>query len=57
MELPSKILENAVNYFESLPGVGRRTAIRYALSVLKMPKKDGAAFGNSILQMTSELRF
>ena len=57
MELPSKFLENAVNYFESLPGVGRRTAIRYALSVLKMPKRDGAAFGNSILQMTSELRF
>ncbi|GAB5540014.1 MAG: recombination mediator RecR [Salibacteraceae bacterium] len=57
MDLPSKLLENAVSYFESLPGVGRRTAIRYALSILKMPSKDGSAFGESIKLISTELRF
>ncbi|MEZ4722761.1 MAG: recombination mediator RecR [Flavobacteriales bacterium] len=57
MDLPSKLLERTVEYFESLPGVGRRTALRYALHVLKMPPKDGRAFGESITRMVNELGF
>ena len=57
MELPSKLLEKCVEYFESLPGVGRRTALRYTLQLLKMPKKDAHEFGQSISRMINELGF
>ncbi|GAB4375736.1 MAG: recombination mediator RecR [Salibacteraceae bacterium] len=57
MELPSKLLEKAVEHFESLPGVGRKTALRYALQVLRMGKTDAVAFGQSICQMANELKF
>lgn len=57
MELPSRLLEKTVEYFESLPGVGRRTALRYALQVLKMPSQEGEGFGEAISRMVRELQF
>lgn len=57
MELPSKLLEKTVEYFESLPGVGRRTALRYTLHLLKMPKREANEFGESISRMIAELGF
>lgn len=57
MDLPSKLLEKTVEYFESLPGVGRRTALRYALHLLKMPPAEARNFGESISRMISELGF
>jgi recombination protein RecR len=57
MDLPSKLLEKTVEYFESLPGVGRRTALRYALQLLKMPKDDANAFGEAISRLSKELKF
>lgn len=57
MELPSKLLEKTVSYFESLPGVGRRTALRYTLELLKMNQEDAERFGNSISQLVNELGF
>ena len=44
MEIPSKILENAVNEIATLPGVGKRTAMRYALHLLKSPEGDFTSF-------------
>ncbi len=57
MELPSKLLEKTVEHFESLPGVGRRTALRYTLHLLKMHKRDSLAFGADISRMVEDLRF
>lgn len=57
MDLPSKLLEKTVEYFESLPGVGRRTALRYALHLLKMPPKEAQGFGEAISRMIAELGF
>ena len=57
MDLPSKLLEKTVEYFESLPGVGRRTALRYALQLLKMPKDEANAFGEAISRLSKELKF
>ncbi len=57
MELPSKLLEKTVEHFESLPGVGRRTAMRYALHLLKLQPKTGLDFGTSIQRLVSELNF
>ena len=39
MDFPSKILENAVNEISQLPGIGKRTALRLALHILKQPEK------------------
>jgi recombination protein RecR len=57
MDLPSKLLEKTVEYFESLPGVGKRTALRYTLHILKMPTEDGQGFGESIKRMVADLQF
>ena len=57
MELPSKLLEKAVSYFESLPGVGRRTALRYTLQLLKMQKEEALNFGASMIKLVEELGF
>lgn len=57
MDLPSKLLEKTVEHFESLPGVGRRTAMRYALHLLKLPPKNGVDFGESIKKLVTELGF
>lgn len=57
MELPSKLLEKTVSYFESLPGVGRRTALRYTLELLKMSPDDAKGFGQAISKMVDELGF
>jgi recombination protein RecR len=35
MQLPSTLLENAVNEFAKLPGVGKKTALRLVLHLLK----------------------
>lgn len=57
MDLPSKLLEKTVEYFESLPGVGKRTALRYTLHILKLSQEEGRGFGESIKRMVSELQF
>lgn len=57
MELPSQLLERAVSHFESLPGVGRRTALRYTLHLLKLKKSESRSFGEDIQRMVDELQF
>ena len=44
MEIPSKILNNAVEEIATLPGVGKRSALRYALHLLGTSDSDFAAF-------------
>jgi recombination protein RecR len=40
MDFSSKLLENAVNEMAQLPGIGRRTALRLVLHLLKQPKEQ-----------------
>ena len=40
MEFSSKLLENAVNEIAQLPGIGKRTALRLALHLIKQPKEQ-----------------
>ncbi|NCF31632.1 MAG: recombination protein RecR, partial [Bacteroidetes bacterium] len=40
MEFSSKLLENAVLEISQLPGIGKRTALRLALHLLKQPKEN-----------------
>lgn len=57
MELPSAILEQAVDALASLPGVGKRSAMRYALHLLKETPEDVASFAESIIRLKRDIHF
>jgi len=52
----SKLLESAVTEFARLPGVGRKTALRLVLHLLKQDKVTAEALGNSIIQLCNEVK-
>ncbi len=51
----SKILERAIDEFALLPGVGRRTALKYALSIIKRGDSDVNRFLNAISALKTDL--
>ena len=53
---PSRLLENAVNEFAKLPGIGRKSALRLVLHLLKQDLQDVEIFGNSLIQLRSEIK-
>jgi recombination protein RecR len=54
-EFPSKALENAVNHFASLPGIGRKTAFRLVMSLLRKEKEAVIRFGESIVTLHDDI--
>ncbi|OFY17997.1 MAG: recombination protein RecR [Bacteroidetes bacterium GWF2_33_38] len=52
---PSKLLENAVNEFSKLPGIGSKTALRLVLHLLKQSNEEVNLFGNSIIKLKDEI--
>jgi recombination protein RecR len=56
-EYPSKLLANAIEQFSSLPGVGRRTAMRFALFLLKQEKEEVNRFGEAFITLRNEIRY
>ena len=56
-EFPSRLLENAVNEFASLPGVGRKTAFRLVMNLLKRDAGEVQRFGESILKLRGEIHY
>ena len=57
MQLPSSLLENAVNEFAKLPGIGKKTALRMVLHLLKQDVNDVTHFSETIAKMRSEIKF
>jgi recombination protein RecR len=57
MQLSSQLLESAVKEFSRLPGIGKKTALRLVLHLLKQEKKDVQQFSNIISQMREEIKF
>ena len=57
MDFSSKLLENAVNEMSQLPGIGKRTALRLLLHLLKQPKDQTARLSNSLQQLREEINF
>ncbi|WP_077400124.1 recombination mediator RecR [Cellulophaga omnivescoria] len=57
MDFSSKLLENAVYEISQLPGIGKRTALRLALHLLKQPKDQTSALSNSLLKLREEIKF
>ncbi len=57
MEYPSKKIEAAVNELASLPGIGRKTALRLALHILKQSEGAAEKLGESIIEMRKGVKF
>ena len=54
---PSKLLEDAVQAIGSLPGVGKRSALRLALHLLRQPSENVRHFADSIVRMREEAKY
>ena len=57
MNFPSKLVENAVEQLSSLPGIGRKSALRLVLHILKKEKLIVEQFGNSFIQLINEINY
>ena len=56
-EFPSKLLENAVNEFASLPGIGRKTAYRLVMNMLRRDAEEVKRFGETIIRLHEEIHY
>jgi len=57
MEMSSKLLEKAVAEISQLPGIGKRTALRLALHLLKQPEEHTRLLTDSLQKMREDIRF
>jgi len=57
MEFSSKLLEKAVNEMSQLPGIGKRTALRLVLHLLKQPKEQTTFLSQALTSMREEVQF
>jgi len=57
MQFSSALLETAVNEFAKLPGIGKKTALRLVLHLLKQDPSAARAFGETVLKMRQDIRF
>ena len=56
-QYPSQLLEKAVTEFSKLPGIGRKTALRLMLHLLRQPKEDVDGFAESIVKMVHDVKY
>lgn len=56
MDFSSKLLENAVNEVSRLPGIGKRTALRLVLHLLKQPEENTSYLTEALQQLRSEVK-
>lgn len=56
-EFPSKLIENAVREISKLPGIGKKTAIRLVLYLLKEDKEETAALAESLVNLRSRIQY
>ncbi|MFT4902886.1 MAG: recombination protein RecR [Thalassomonas sp.] len=57
MNFPSKLVENAVEQLSRLPGIGKRSALRLVLHMLKQEKNSVEKFGNSFIQLINNINY
>ncbi len=57
MQLPSSLLENAVAEFSKLPGIGKKTALRLVLHLLKQEASTTTHFSEALMKMRKEIQF
>ena len=56
MNFSSKLLEDAVNEFGKLPGIGQKTALRLVLHLLGKEQAEVAQFGNTLIKLKNEIK-
>jgi recombination protein RecR len=56
-QYPSALLEKAVGEFSKLPGIGRRTALRLVLFLLRQPAADVEGFAEAVAKMRREVKY
>lgn len=57
MEFSSKLLEKAVNEMSQLPGIGKRTALRLVLHLLRQPNDQTTQLASALQNMRNEIKF
>jgi recombination protein RecR len=57
VQLPSALLQNAVAEFAKLPGIGKKTALRLVLHLLKQDVSEAQQFGDAIARMRRDIKF
>ena len=55
--LPSALLENAVNEFAKLPGIGRKTALRLVLHLLRQDSTHVESFAEAVVKLKQEVKY
>ncbi|MBL0742114.1 recombination mediator RecR [Chryseolinea lacunae] len=57
MEYPSKLIENAVNQISKLPGIGKKTALRLVLHLIKDKEENTMALADALVTLRSKIKF
>lgn len=57
MNFPSKVLEKAVEEISSLPGIGKKSALRLALHLLRVPESQGMSLGKAIQKLVTDIKY
>lgn len=57
MNFPSKVLEKAVEEISGLPGIGKKSALRLALHLLRQAPSQGLALGNALQKLVTEIKY
>lgn len=57
MQFSSSLLENAVNEFSRLPGIGKKTALRLVLHLIRQDAGAVQVFGETVMKMRQEIKF
>mgnify|MGYP006175920681 FL=1 len=57
MEFSSKLIEKAVNEMAQLPGIGKRTALRLVLHLMKQPQEHTRYLSEALVKMREEIKF
>jgi len=56
MEYPSKVLSRAVEEISGLPGIGKKSALRLALHLLRQPKSQGMALSQALESLVTNIK-
>lgn len=57
MEFSSKLIEKAVNEIAQLPGIGKRSALRLVLHLLKQPKEQTEFLSQALVNMRADIKY
>ena len=57
MEYPSKLVEDAVNEIAKLPGIGKKSALRIALHLLKQEEERTQSLGNALIDLRTKTQY